>query len=116
MKVLSLSILIFLLFSCNVFKQNKNDENNIQPESKNEVHASFVDGEVKIGEGCLYILVKEGATQKKYHPINLSDEYKKDGLGIHFLYHLSRAMLPQTCVVEAVEAVIVVDEIELKKN
>jgi hypothetical protein len=114
MKVVSLLILVFLLFSCDVLKQNKNDENSIPPESTNEFHASFVDGEVKVGEGCWYILVKEGTTQKKYHPINLSEEYKKDGLGIHFLFHLSRAMLPQTCVAEAVEAVIVVDEIELK--
>ena len=114
MKVISVLLFVYILLSCHVLKQKENKENSIKPENKDELHSSFVMGEVKIREECLYILVKEGATQKKYYPINLSDEYKKDGLDIHFLFHLSRAMLPQACVVEAVDAVIVVDEIELK--
>jgi hypothetical protein len=116
MKVVSLLILVFLLLSCNVLKHEKNEENSVKQENTNEFHASFVMGKVRIriGEGCLYIQVQEGATLKKYYPINLPDEYKKDGLNIHFLFHLSRAMLPQACLVDAVDAVIVIDKIELK--
>lgn len=116
MKVVSLLLLGFMLQSCIVIKQKKNEEKSVRQENVNEFHASFVTGKVRnrIGEGCLYIQVQEGATLKKYYPINLSDEYKKDGLNIHFLFHLSRVMLPQVCLLDAVDAVIVVDKVELK--
>ena len=116
MKVVSVLLLGCMLQSCIVIKQKKNEENSVRQENVNEFHASFVTGKVRneIGEGCLYIQVQEGTTVKKYYPINLSDEYKKDGLNIHFSFHLSRAMLPQVCLLDAVDAVIVIDKIELK--
>jgi hypothetical protein len=116
MKVVSVLLLVSMLLSCNVLKHGKNEEISVKQENTNEFHASFVTGKVRnrIGEGCLYIQVQEGATLKKYYPINLSDEYKQDGLNIYFLFHLSRAMLPQACLVDAVDAVIVIDKVELK--
>ena len=116
MKVVSVLLLGCMLQSCIVIKQKKNEENSVRQENVNEFQASFVTGRVRIriGEGCLYIQVQEGTTVKKYYPINLSDEYKKDGLNIHFSFHLSRAMIPQVCLLDAVDAVIVIDKIELK--
>jgi hypothetical protein len=114
MKVVCVLLLGCMLQSCLVIKQKKNEENSVRQENVNEFQASFVTGKVIIGEGCMYIQAQEGATVKKYYPINLSDEYKKDGLNIHFTFHLSRAMLPQVCLVDAVDAVIVIDKIELK--
>jgi hypothetical protein len=116
MKVVSVLLLVSMLLSCNVLKHGKNEEISVKQENTNEFHASFVTGKVRnrIGEGCLYIQVQEGATLKKYYPINLSDEYKQDGLNIYFLFHLSRAMLPQACLVDAVDAVIVIDKVDLK--
>ena len=116
MKVVSGLFFVWMLIGCSLTKEKTTNSTSVKLEKADDVHASFVTGKVinRIGEGCSYIQVQEGATLKKYYPINLSDEYKKDGLKIHFLFHLSRAMLPQGCVAEAVDAVIVIDEIELK--
>jgi hypothetical protein len=117
MKVISGLFLVWMLIACSLTKEKTANSTNVKLDKADEVHASFVTGKVRnrIREGCLYIQVQDGTTEKKYYPINLSDEYKKDGLKIHFLFHLSRAMLPQVCLVDAVDAVIVVDEIELEK-
>jgi hypothetical protein len=116
MKVVSGLFIVWMLIGCSLTKEKTTNSTSVKLEKADEVHASFVTGKVinRIGEGCSYIQVQEGTTLKKYYPINLSDEYKKDGLKIHFLFHLSRAMLPQGCLDEAVDAVIVIDEIELK--
>lgn len=116
MKFVSGLFFVWMLIGCSLTKEKTTNSTSVKLEKVDEVQASFVTGKVRNrnGEGCLYIQVQDGTTEKKYYPINLSDEYKKDGLKIHFLFHLSRAILPQGCLVEAVDAVIVIDEIELK--
>lgn len=116
MKVVSGLFFVWMLIGCSLTKEKTTNSTFVKLEKVDEVQASFVTGKVRNrnGEGCLYIQVQDGTTEKKYYPINLSDEYKKDGLKIHFLFHLSRAMLPQGCLDEAVDAVIIIDEIELK--
>ena len=114
MKVVSGLFIVWMLIGCSLTKEKTANSTSVKLEKSDEVQPSFVIGEVRLNEECLYIKVKDGSTEKKYYPLNLTDEYKKDGLKIHFLFRLSRALLPQGCANEAVDAVIVIDEIELK--
>lgn len=110
MKFLSVILLIWMFNACSLIKRNSSSSviKNSVPEEM--THTGFVSGLVSFVDGCgYYIQVKEGGEIKKYYPFNLTDEYKKEGVKIHFLFHLSRAKQPEGC---KVDAVIVVDEIE----
>lgn len=108
MKILSGLFVVWVMVACSLSKEKSN---NVAELKQNDLaNSAFVTGEVTMREGCsLAIRVIDGAEEKKYYPINLSEEYKKEGMKIHFLFHLSRAMQPAGC---KVDAVIVIDEIE----
>lgn len=109
MKIISGLLIVWVLFACSLMKEKTINT----AEVKDVVNNAFVSGEIMMNDGCSVVIrVEEEGAIKKYYPINLSEEFKKEGTKIHFLFHLSRAMQPEGC---KVNAVIVVDEIELLK-
>jgi hypothetical protein len=53
--------------------------------------------------GCgIYIDAKDNGTSKRLYPIDLPEQFKKEGLKIEFSYSLSRAPQPEGCLVDHV--------------
>jgi hypothetical protein len=64
------------------------------------------DGIVHVSKECgVVITITESGSELKLYPVNLSDEFKKEGLHISFSSLPSRAMQPTGCSVDRVVSV-----------
>ena len=71
------------------------------------------DGVIHISKECgVVITIKENGSELKLYPVNLSDEFKKEGLHISFSSLPSRAMQPAGC---SVDRVVSVDKVKKTK-
>jgi hypothetical protein len=106
--LLIIAALAFTVLSC---KTSSNAE--LDSTSKEEIaNDGSVNGTVYVSlKGCpALILVDNGTDQVRYYPVNLSDEYKQDGLKISFTFVPSRAMQPEGCTL--VDMVVSVDNVK----
>jgi len=67
---------------------------------------SIQKGMVYISKECgVIITITENDQELKLYPVNLEDQFKKDGLLITFNSYPSRAMQPAGCIVDRVVSV-----------
>lgn len=99
MRVLKISLFFSLLvFSCNttVNSVSNSSENTIQIDSKKMMEAGFIKGTIVTSEikGDCPITIKVGGKEGAYFldPINLEENYKKDGEKVWFKFNGLRMM------------------------
>lgn len=70
------------------------------------VDATLTKGMVHVSKECgVVITITENGSELNLYPVNLSDEFKKDGLLLTFTSLPSRAMQPAGCSVDRVVSV-----------
>ena len=96
MKTMYILLLASSLMAC---KSHKNVEGTSS-------ESTLKDGVVHISKECgVVITITESGSELKLYPVNLSDEFKKEGLHISFSSLPSRAMQPTGCSVDRVVSV-----------
>lgn len=81
-----------------------------EPKVKSEEGQPKLTGKVLLNEKCpFFIETFENGQMVRMYPVNLADEFKKQGCKIRFTYLPSRAMQPSEC---QVDKVVVVENVE----
>ncbi len=107
-----LIVLIVLPFlSC--ANKKKSIEAKDESSTKTEQSEQKLIGKVLLNDNCpFFIETHENGETVRMYPVNLADQYKKQGCKIQFTYLPSRAMQPNQC---EVDKVVVVENVELAK-
>ena len=96
MKTIYLILIASSLIAC---KSSKNAD-------ASNADAPFQKGMVHISKECgVVITITENGSELNVYPVNLSDEFKKEGLLLSFTSLPSRAMQPVGCSVDRVVSV-----------
>jgi hypothetical protein len=89
------AILLFFFFSCRTQKQSDSSKSEVKDAAL--LQEGFVKAEIRSYDvdGCGFLIFLED--EKKLNPLNLGDEYKKEGLKVWIRYTIKKGVMT-TCM------------------